>query len=587
MMQKKKFTISQIKRVPFFISLFSLICLIYDLGFEDHPGKEEFLHFIYIATLISGSLSIVSRYFFKSSRPRLKILPLEILLFGFLIYQIFSQLRIDIFPTFSWLGQHLWLYLALVLLFIREFSALEIDIKRTVLNPAQLFILSFLAIIMAGTLLLLLPKATHAGISLIDALFTATSAVCVTGLIVVDTGSFFTPLGQTIIILLIQIGGIGIMTFASYFSFFFRGISSYENQLVISEMTNIERLGEVFSVLKKIILITFFIELVGSLLLFQSIDNHLIPALNDRIFFSIFHAVSGFCNAGFSTLENSFYEAAYRFNYSMHLVLSGLIIIGGLGFPIVLNLLRYLKVKTISLIFMLIKKRHQQKTPWLMNINTRIVLITSLVLTVAGAVLFFIFEYNNTLVEHRFYGKMVTAFFASVTTRTAGFNTVDTSMINIPTILIVIFLMWIGASPGSTGGGIKTSSLAIAVLNIISIAKGKTRLEVFNREVSVVSVYRAFTIMILSVFVISFSTFLIVLIEPGMGLLNIAFETFSAYSTVGLSRGITAELSTLSKVIVIATMFIGRISMLTLLIALFKRVSSESYRFPTENILIN
>lgn len=583
--KKKTAIIKLLRRMPFSISVLSIFFFLYDIGFEHQSNMSEVLLVIYTSTLIIGTISIIVRYFFQENRPRLKVLPFDIILLLFLILLILQQLNFNFF--LSVFKQLFWIYIGVFTVFIREFAALKIDLKRTVINPAQLFIISFLVIIVIGALLLMLPETTHSRISFIDAMFTSTSAVCVTGLLVVDTGSFFTESGQTIIILLIQIGGIGIMTFASYFSYFFRGDSTYKSQLAIREMTNTEKIGEVFSTLKKILLITLLIEGTGALLIFQSIDSTVLPVLSDRIFFSVFHSVSGFCNAGFSTLENSFYEASYRFNYPLHLTIASLFILGGLGFPIVLNLLKYLRTKIKSYFLILFGKKYLVSSPWIININTRIVLFTSLILAVFGTLFFFLFEYNNTLSDHSFTGKIVTAFFGAVTTRTAGFNTVDTASLKISTILIVIFLMWIGASPGSTGGGIKTSTFAIAVLNVLSIAKGKSRLEIFKREISSISVNRAFAIIILSITVILISIFLISFFDPDKALLNIFFECVSAYSTVGLSRGITAELSTASKSILILTMFIGRINMLTILIAIFKKVSSENYRFPTENILIN
>jgi trk system potassium uptake protein len=577
----------KVRRIPFILSVFALVIFFYEVGFEHKSDVTVFTHIVYKTTFIVIIIFLIGRYFSKTSRPRLKILPFEILFVLFLSLLIIYHFRLEIIHPVLSARQEFWLFIAIFIAFLRELSELGPDLKSAVVNPAQLFIFSFLLIIVIGGFLLMLPKATHTNISLVDAMFTSTSAVCVTGLIVVDTGSFFTLLGQTIILVLIQVGGIGIMTFASYFSYFFRGVSSYQNQLVIGEMMNTEKIGEVFSVLKKIILITFIIEGIGVFLIFQSVGSSEIQTFDDRLFFSVFHSVSGFCNAGFSTLGNSLYESPYRFNYPLHLIITILIIFGGLGFPVVINLVRFVKVKIIFLASSLFSRKHVFQTPWLLNINTRIVLITSLVLTIAGTVLFFLFEYNNTLAGHSLSGKIVTSFFGSVTSRTAGFNTVDTSALNIPTLLIVMFLMWIGASPGSTGGGIKTSSFAIAILNIISIAKGKSRLEIFNREISVISVYRAFTVIILSIFVIAVSSFTILLLNPEMGLLNIVFETVSAYGTVGLSRGITAGLDPLGKIILILTMFIGRISMLTLLIAVFKRVSSEKYQFPSENILIN
>lgn len=576
-----------VRRVPFISSLLSIILFLYDIGFEHHaPGFESFKVF-YIATVIFGAIAMLMRYFYRKSRPRLAILPFELALFLFFVLLVLYHFNIPLLRPLLILKHSFWLHIAIFLVFIREVSTIIVDYKRTILNPAQLFVLSFLLITVIGGFLLMLPNATHNGISLLDAMFTSTSAVCVTGLVVVDTGSYFTEFGQIVIAILIQLGGIGIMTFASYFSYFFRGVSSFENQLVLREMTNTEKFGEVFSILKKIILVTFIIEVIGALLIFQSLDITLFQSLYDRVFFSAFHAISGFCNAGFSTLQNSFYEAPYQFNYSIHLIIAMLIIFGGLGFPIVFNLMKYIQLKTKSLVLSLFRVKHIKPNAWVLNINTRIVIMTTLILIVSGTFLFFVFEYDNTLSVHSLGGKIVTAFFEAVTTRTAGFNTVDTASITTPTLLIVIFLMWVGASPGSTGGGIKTSSLALAILNIISIAKGKSRLEIFNREVSQNSVNRAFAVMILSIFAISISILSISFFDSDKGFLNISFECVSAYSTVGLSRGITADLTSASKIVLIFTMFIGRVSMLTLLIAVFKKIGSERYRYPSENILIN
>lgn len=579
--------IKRIARIPIVVSILAIIAFFYDFGFEHQYDIKVFLISVYLFSIFIGIVSLAVRYFFKDYRPRLKSSPFDFVLFLFLIFILLNQYGYFTNNLPGILNHKIWLYAAVFLVFIREFSALKVELRKAYLNPAQLFVLSFLTLIILGSFLLLLPKATVSGIGLIDALFTSTSAVCVTGLVVVDTGSSFTEFGHIIIALLIQLGGLGIMTFASYFSYFFKGGSSYENQLALRDITNAEKISDVFSILKKIIVLTFLIEGTGAVLIFETLDSSVIPSVYDRVFFSGFHAISGFCNAGFSTLQNSFYEDAFQLNYPLHLIISFLIILGGLGFPIVFNLFRYLKLKVIAVFLFLLRRKNTITTPRLININTRIVLITSLVLTVFGAVAFYILEYNNTLASHNQIGKVVTAFFGSVTTRTAGFNTVDTGALNLHTILIMMFLMWVGASPASTGGGIKTSTFAVAILNTISIARGKTRLELFNREIPNSSVERAYAIILLSIFVISISILLISFFDSDKGLLNISFECISAYATVGLSRGITADLSSASKLVLTFTMFIGRVSMLTLLIALFKRVSTEAYRLPSENILIN
>jgi len=480
-----------------------------------------------------------------------------------------------------------WIYVALISYFIREFSNLTINFNKDFFNPAQIITASFLSLILLGTFLLMLPNATYEGISFIDALFTSTSAVCVTGLIVVDTGTYFTPLGQNIILFLIQLGGLGIMTFASYFSYFFRGRSSYENQIMLRDVTNAEKIGEVFNVLKKIIILTFTIELAGAIFIFFSIKETMVPGIIDRISFSIFHSISAFCNAGFSTLQNGLYEPEFKFNYPLQLIIIGLFVLGGIGFPLLFNLYKYFVYYFRN---QLIKIKHPRDfvyIPWVLNLNSRLILITTGLLLISGTTLFYFFEYNNTLAEHSAFGKIVVSLFGAATPRTAGFNSVDTSALNFSTIMVVFILMWIGASPGSTGGGIKTTTFAIATLNFFSIARGKDRVEVFKREISDLSIRRAFAIISLSLVVIGTSIFLIASFDGDMTLLSIAFECFSAYCTVGLSLGITALLSTPSKLVIIVTMFIGRVTMLTILIALLRRVKHLNYRFPKEEILIN
>ncbi len=573
-------------KVPFVLSVWTVLAVIYHLGFTHSQAYSTYLEWLYALTMSSAILITVYRYVFHQVPDRMSIRIFDGLSILFFLVLITHRLDAsDKIGLLDFLDPISYTYGAIFLAFIREFSALDIDYKRSVLNPAQLFILSFLLLIVVGALLLMLPNATHRGISFIDALFTSTSAVCVTGLIVVDTDSFFTLFGQSIIVLLIQLGGLGIMTFASYFSYFFRGGSSYENQLMLRDMTNSDKLGEVFGTLKKIIFITFSIELVGGIFIFYSLDPVLFSSVYDRAYFSLFHSISAFCNAGFSTLPNGLYEMGFRFNYPLHLIIAGLFILGGLGFPIAFNVAKYVKYQVKKLFLLNGSERHYQ--PWVLNLSSRIVLITSLILTVAGTVLFFVFEYDNTLAEHGFFGKLVTAFFGATTPRTAGFNTVDTSAMHFHTIMIIFLLMWIGASPASTGGGIKTSTFAIATLNFISLARGMSRIEVYKREISHVSVRRAFALISLSLVVIGGAVFGLSITDSEKDLIHIAFECFSAYSTVGLSLGITGALSEWGKLIIVLVMFVGRVSMLSILIAVLKNVKYKNYKYPTEEILIN
>lgn len=570
----------------FIASTLGVLLLVFNFGFGQSAASISLINYYYFFTLGLGGIAIVVRNAICLKRLRFKTFAFDFLSIVFIIILFYSYLTgSNSTPFFQIRNESYWLHLAVFINFVREASEIKINYKRTVLNPAQLFIASFLLLILLGSALLMLPKATYNGISFLDALFTSTSAVCVTGLSVIDTGKNFTELGLIILMLLIQVGGLGILTFASYFSYFFKGGSSYENQLVLSDMTSSKKLGEVFSMLKYILLITLTIELFSAALIYFSLNQKMFASVYDRGFFAVFHAISAFCNAGFSTLSNSLYEEGFRFNYPLQMVIILTFFLGGLGFPIVSNLLSYLRYKLSGLF----KFKKQKKTyrPWVLNINSRITLITTLSLTFIGFIGFYILEYQHTLLEHTGFGKMVVALFGATTPRTAGFNSIDNAAMQFPTLMMVLLLMWIGASPLSTGGGIKTNTFAIATLNILSLAKGKTRIEIFRREIADISVRRAFATIALSLMVIGLGIFFISIFDSEQDLMSVAFESFSAYSTVGLSLGITASLSSASKFVLIVIMFIGRVSMLSLMIAVFNKVKHKNYRYPSEELTIN
>lgn len=571
-------------RIAFWISLIGLIAIISDFGFYQNDFSQRLLDTFYFVVLGIGLISTFARYIQDRKLFKRKAFIFDLISVGFTMWLYYMYLFVGVpFETDLILENPILVKIAVLFTFIREFSELKINFNRTFLNPAQLFILSFLVIILIGSFLLILPNATYDGISYLDALFTSTSAVCVTGLVVVDTGTHFTLFGQTIIMILIQVGGLGILTFASYFSYFFKGGTTYENQLALSDMTSSRKLGEVFSTLKYIILITFGIEFFSGALIYTSIDSSNFASQSDQLFFSAFHSISAFCNAGFSTLNDSLYDTGFRFNYYLQLVVILTFVLGGLGFPIVVNILKFLKYKIITLF----SPRKSKYRPWVLNLNSRITLITTLSISLVAFIVFYFLEYNNTLAEHSGFGKVVTALFGATTPRTAGFNTIDTAAMAFPTLMMVFLLMWIGASPQSTGGGIKTSTFAIATLNILSLAKGKSRIEIFRREIAEISVRRAFAIISLSLVVIGFAIMFISIFDPEKQLLDIAFECFSAYSTVGLSLGITGDLSSASKFVIIVVMFVGRISMLSLVIAVFKKIKHKNYSYPKEEITIN
>lgn len=578
------------------ISIIGVAVALVDSGFTLSIALQHLFHIFYLVIILLGFVATLGRYI----RPNKRLVVNKVAIFDLLTGVAIIVLLILHFTALLQSGLStpvdgfIAIKIAVFVTFIREISDNNFNLSRAFLNPGQFFILSFLSVVLVGALLLMMPNATTQPINFIDALFTATSAVCVTGLIVVDTATRFTTFGQVIIIGLIQIGGLGILTFVTYFSYFFKGGISYETQLSISEMNHSRRMGDMVTTLKSILYVTFGVEALAAILIYISIYD--LPAMNlsERLFFSVFHAISAFCNAGFSTFSAGLYDDALRFNYPLQLIISSTFLFGGMGFVIVVNLLRYLRHRAERAVYCnSYKSSHHNDQryayqPWLLSINSRITLITSGALLLVGLIGVMMFEYNGILAEHSsLYGKLITGLFTAATPRTAGFNIADMDALAFPTIMLTIFLMWIGASPNSTGGGIKTSTFAIALLNTLSLARGQTRVEVFQREIADISIRRAFSIMWLSLLVIGTGVTLISYDQPELDLIKVVFECFSAYSTVGLSLNLTPELSTFSKLVVSVIMFVGRVGMLTIFVALLKNSRQRNYRYPTEEITIN
>lgn len=576
----------KLKYGPLLFSFLAILTLLFDIGFSQRAKTLIVINYSYFVFLLGIILTIPIKYIadFKSFQ-KLRIWIIELVLWGcynYLLVSIpFSEL------SNASVNPKIWLSIAFLVSLIREISAVKVNWRYKHATPAAIFISSFALLILAGTLLLMLPRATHDGIHFIDALFTSTSAVCVTGLIVVDTGSHFTQFGQSIILVLIQLGGIGIMTFTSFFAFFFLGGSSYQNLILLGNLTSENKISEVIGTLKKILFFTFLVEAIGFVLIYINVNTFSGINKPDAIFFSVFHSISAFCNAGFSTLSNNFYDIDYRFDYSLHSTIALLFIIGGLGFPVIINIYRWMKHVVINRFLRLNKRREVIHQAHVFTLNTKLVLYTTLILLITGTVMFYTLEYNNALAEHKGIGKIVTAFFGAATPRTAGFNTIDTNIISIPTLMFVVLLMWIGASPASTGGGIKTSTFALAVLNIIALAKGKDKVELNRRQIPETSLRRSFAFIFSSFLVVGFVIFLLFQTEPDKKATDIIFEVFSAFSTVGLSRGITGELSGFGKFIITVTMFVGRVGALTFLSSFLKKSTGKLLQYPSEGILIN
>jgi len=446
------------------------------------------------------------------------------------------------------------------------------------LNPPQAIIGSFLLAIFVGTILLSLPISTYTGIKLVDAIFTATSATCVTGLVVKDTASFFTPFGQIVILCLIQLGGLGIMTFSTAFAIILGRKLTIKDNLVVQSALDHHKVENLRSLIKYILLLTFTIELIGAGLLYLKWSNNL-EINNLRIAYeSIFHSVSAFCNAGFSLYKDSF--SGFRSDASINLIMTSLIILGGLGFLVLIDL-RNIKFLKKGPRFFFSK----------LSLQTKMVLLISFCLILLAFVGMFILEGNNTLAGMSLKEKILSCYFHSVTPRTAGFNTLPTARFASPTLFLLLIFMFIGASPGSTGGGVKTATIGVLIAAVWAMMKNRGRISMFRKSIPRTIFRRAFVILLLSLSWVFVFTFLLSIAEgknisSGNFLINNLFEVTSAFGTVGLTTGITQGLSVLGKALITVTMLVGRIGPLTLAMAVAVREEKVSFIYPEERIMV-
>lgn len=435
------------------------------------------------------------------------------------------------------------------------------------LTPARVLALGFASLIIVGAFLLTLPVSTYTGINFLDALFTATSAVCVTGLVVVDTGTFFTRFGQTVILLLIQIGGLGFMTAGTIIFIALGRKITLKERLVIQEALNQFTLAGLVRLTKNIILLTLILEGIGALLL----SFHFVPLFGwgTGIYYSIFHAVSAFCNAGFD-LTGSFRSLTmFTHDYLVTGTIVSLLILGGIGFTVLVEI-------------------HEKRRFRVLSLHSKIVLTTTLLLLLVGTSVILFLEWNNpkTLGAMEFIPKLANSFFTAASPRTAGFNVLPADRLQDTTLYFIMALMFIGASPASTGGGVKTTTFSAIMITVLSIIRGNEDVFIFRRRLSFTIVNKALSVIVISIMLI-FSVSLLLTITEQADFLGILFETISAFGTVGLSTGLTVGLSSLGRFLIIVTMFTGRVGPLTLTLALTERLKRKApLRYPEERIMV-
>ncbi len=567
----------------------------------------------------------------------------------------------------------------LSILFIISTAQASRFLTQIQIQPATTFIISFIVLIFGGGLFLMLPAMTtiQGSMRFIDALFTSASAACVTGLAVQDTATFFTVKGQVVILILIQLGGIGIVSFATFFATFLSQGVGLKQQAMIQDVLSVENIGEAKNTLRQVIILTFLIEFLGAIFVFMAWDlkvdfyspipqreiatyadknskivvlldekenkakkekekeikkdsvevkleiptageedttstANVIPiageedntknaktdnkekpkevapppispskelnnTLYNKVWYSIFHSISAFCNAGFSLYSGGLNEDVINRCYFLHICIAFIIIFGSLGYT------------TITDVFSPSKMRERMKMPWKQwTLGSQIAVNMTIVLGIGGMILYFFLEQKQSLAEKNLFEQLVISFFQSITTRTAGFNTVtlNLSSITTATYLLIIFLMFIGAASGSTGGGIKTSTFLMLVYAASASIRGKKNVEMGKRTISPETINQAFSIVAFAIAYNAVCIFVLCILQDNMDIRQLFFEQISAFATVGLSLETTPFLNDWSKSIIILTMYVGRVGTLTLALALTKKVASTSYKYPDAHVMV-
>ena len=564
------------------VSIVTIACIFCYHGLYITPKVKNLIRF-----LIHGSLFFyVAKYFtlmfYSLHRGEfLKHSWVEFVIILILIIQFISinVFHVDIVNAQNFENLYLiFIQFYFLIIVLVEMAKMSSSLGKYHLSPPILMVASFLFLITMGTILLMMPRMTTNGISFIDALFTATSASCITGLSVVSTSACFTFKGQVVILMLIQLGGMSILSFATFFSTFLsRSLIGLRYQYMIRDMMSSDRLSDSVSLLRSIVLTTFIIEAAGVALMFtywKSTGFFLSDKQN--LFFSIFYTVSAFNNGGFVLIDDSLLNLGSQGSYFPQVVIMGLVFLGGIGFVTIRDFFSYRYIRE--------RKKYQWKT---LMPQTKIVLYVTFGIIGVGSILFFLLEYNGVLKDINGFGnKVFTSIFQIATCRTSGFNVLDINAMRLSTIFLILLAIFIGGSPSSTGGGIKTTTLFIVVKSVIATIQGKKNIEFERKSISPSLVEKATTIMMMTVSFIIFSCFLLTVVQPDVELLPAMFETASAFTTCGLSTGECANWNWMAKLILIVNMYCGRIGTLTMAFALTRHKKESPHQYPDLYIML-
>lgn len=579
--------------IAFAAAVTCLVELLLHVGFEHSPAEIRLMNRVLkgcqIAFLTSIIFNLVFRYRNTMRHTRIVKWIVDTAVLITLLPLVYPH------PEHPWIPmlEHVLYNRTVLYVILASYSGVDISYgivklagKHT--NPSLLLSASFLLLIIAGSFVLMMPRFTVSGISYIDSLFVSTSAVCITGLTTVDVSQTFTLRGLVVLGFLIQAGGLGIMTFTSFFALFFSGNTSIYSQLMVKDMIYSKTMSSLIPTLLLILGFTLAIEALGAVAFFLALPDTLQMATDEKIAFSLFHSLSAFCNAGFSNLEGGMSNPVLlHSNQSVYIVASVLIAAGGIGFPTLMNL-KLAGGRALRRLVHRLSRRPKPRVPsHIYDLNTKIVLVSTGCIFAASALLFFIFEYDNALSGFTFGEKVVQSVFNAWVPRSSGFSSVNPAgFLNI-TLVMFVLLMWIGGASQSTAGGIKVNTFSVMLLNLRAMVYGHDRVTAFGRTISTPSLRRAHAVIGLSIVSYVFFAMTLIGLEPGLPARDLLYEAASALFTVGSSLGVTHELGSPAKMLLCAAMFLGRVGILSLLAGIAGRATDSPARLPEENIIIN
>ncbi|MBR6250263.1 MAG: hypothetical protein IKR17_03580 [Bacteroidales bacterium] len=570
-------------------ALWSILNIIFQVGFSASPELQDSLFDINKGCVIFFGIVMVLKLIDSISPAGNTRFSSYLLIYPLITWAyIYSMTASSISPQLQAFLNHKYvLSFVLLVLSVNEMSRLGLSLLGRRTNPTIMFVGSFIVFIVIGTALLLLPRSHDGTLTFFDALFTSTSSVCVSGLSVIDISQHLTFFGQCVVLGLVQVGGIGVMTFTCFFALSItRG--SMQNNLVIKDLISADSMSSILMTLIRIMYVTFIIEAACTWLLYNEFAAQM-PTSDSRdiLFVSVFHAVSAFCNAGISCLPDGMCNATIVDCRAIQWIVACTVIFGGMGFPMQTSVINWIKHKLGNLINSLLH-RHQRMRyrSHLINANAKLAVYTHLILVGVGIIVFLLTENRFTQEGDSFFDRLTKSLFMSVSARTVGYNIVPIEALSPISLAFTIMLMWIGCAPMSTGGGIKVTTFAICMLNIRNVLVGRDSIEIFGRRIAPQSIRKAFAVAIITLGFVALVTISLKVCAPEIRISHLLLEASSAICTAGISLGVTPELNTAGRIIIMLSMFIGRIGVMAFLLCFFTPKKKLRYSYPQEEIMI-